>query len=278
MSHGVVPVPSSLRSAATFSTSIVDDTDAEEQASLLQARAPWGQHALLTAPCIPLPFLLRPARWLPQTQLRSCYSPPLQREFLLHQFARTPPAACPTLQPQPAIAHRTPAVQQPHHHHRAALSVDAPQSPNPASAAAVQQPAAGGHVFNSLDYELAENSVYRADTAASGHLDAALQGGVKWSLCLLLGATVVVGVIISPISQIKVICCLTAHTLRCCAAMIILRCVCTKACRIWCPPPKMRAAPLLPPPAAAAVCAATATHLHLLHNSVRHVTLHLQVL
>ncbi|KAF8058892.1 CLC-D [Scenedesmus sp. PABB004] len=41
--------------------------------------------------------------------------------------------------------------------------------------------------LESLDYELAENTVYRTDTAARTHLDHITKSGAKWSMCFALG-------------------------------------------------------------------------------------------
>lgn len=41
--------------------------------------------------------------------------------------------------------------------------------------------------FNSLDYELVENTVYRTDAAGRTHLDHIMEGGVKWTICFALG-------------------------------------------------------------------------------------------
>eukprot|EP00878_Enallax_costatus_P018981 GHUV01020009.1.p1 GENE.GHUV01020009.1~~GHUV01020009.1.p1 ORF type:complete len:213 (+),score=68.35 GHUV01020009.1:872-1510(+) len=41
--------------------------------------------------------------------------------------------------------------------------------------------------FESLDYELVENTVYRTDTASQTHLDHIFKSGVKWTLCFALG-------------------------------------------------------------------------------------------
>jgi hypothetical protein len=59
----------------------------------------------------------------------------------------------------------------------------------------LQQPAqAADHVstqkqskFDSLDYELVENTVYRTDAAGRTHLDHIMEGAVKWTICIILG-------------------------------------------------------------------------------------------
>jgi hypothetical protein len=47
--------------------------------------------------------------------------------------------------------------------------------------------AAGQYRYESLDYEVAENTVYRADEASQTHLDLILRSGAKWTMCFLLG-------------------------------------------------------------------------------------------
>ena len=44
--------------------------------------------------------------------------------------------------------------------------------------------------YESLDFELIENTVYRTDAAARTHLDHIMEGGVKWSICFALGEAV----------------------------------------------------------------------------------------
>lgn len=41
--------------------------------------------------------------------------------------------------------------------------------------------------FDSLDYEVVENTVYRTDAAARTHLDHIMESGVKWTICFALG-------------------------------------------------------------------------------------------
>ena len=47
--------------------------------------------------------------------------------------------------------------------------------------------AAGQYRYESLDYEVAENAVYRADEASQTHFDLILRSGAKWTMCFLLG-------------------------------------------------------------------------------------------
>lgn len=41
--------------------------------------------------------------------------------------------------------------------------------------------------FDSLDYEVVENTVYRTDAAGRTHLDHITEAGVKWTICFALG-------------------------------------------------------------------------------------------
>lgn len=41
--------------------------------------------------------------------------------------------------------------------------------------------------YDSLDYELIENTVYRTDAASRTHLDHIIEGAAKWTICLALG-------------------------------------------------------------------------------------------
>jgi len=41
--------------------------------------------------------------------------------------------------------------------------------------------------YDSLDYELIENTVYRTDAAGRTHLDHILEGAAKWTICFALG-------------------------------------------------------------------------------------------
>jgi hypothetical protein len=41
--------------------------------------------------------------------------------------------------------------------------------------------------FESLDYEVVENTVYRAEYAGTTHLDHIWRSGAKWSMCFFLG-------------------------------------------------------------------------------------------
>lgn len=52
-----------------------------------------------------------------------------------------------------------------------------------------QEPTGGAKQskYESLDFELIENTVYRTDAAARTHLDHIMEGGVKWSICFALG-------------------------------------------------------------------------------------------
>jgi hypothetical protein len=56
-----------------------------------------------------------------------------------------------------------------------------------------EEPAAEGPMpnkqstFDSLDYEVVENTVYRTDAAARTHLDHIMESGVKWTICFALG-------------------------------------------------------------------------------------------
>jgi hypothetical protein len=41
--------------------------------------------------------------------------------------------------------------------------------------------------FDSLDYEVVENTVYRTDAAGRTHLDHIMESGAKWTICFTLG-------------------------------------------------------------------------------------------
>lgn len=50
-----------------------------------------------------------------------------------------------------------------------------------------QAAAAGQYSYESLDYEVVDNVVYRADEASCTHFDVIVRGGVKWLMCFLIG-------------------------------------------------------------------------------------------
>ncbi|GBF93681.1 hypothetical protein Rsub_06784 [Raphidocelis subcapitata] len=58
-------------------------------------------------------------------------------------------------------------------------------SPPPPLGAALRR--AQRSKYESLDYEVVENTVYRAETAARSHLDRIQRSAAKWSMCALLG-------------------------------------------------------------------------------------------
>jgi hypothetical protein len=58
---------------------------------------------------------------------------------------------------------------------------------NAAAAAAAARAGSKKPSFESLDYEIAENTVYRTDTASLTDLDHILKSGAKWSMCFALG-------------------------------------------------------------------------------------------
>jgi coproporphyrinogen III oxidase-like Fe-S oxidoreductase len=61
------------------------------------------------------------------------------------------------------------------------------QEPGPAQQQQEQANSAKQSKYESLDFELIENTVYRTDAAARTHLDHIMEGGVKWSICFALG-------------------------------------------------------------------------------------------
>jgi hypothetical protein len=48
-------------------------------------------------------------------------------------------------------------------------------------------PAPESHKFDSLDYEVVENTVYRANQANSSHLETVATGAAKWTMCFFMG-------------------------------------------------------------------------------------------
>lgn len=56
-----------------------------------------------------------------------------------------------------------------------------PNGPEPSSSSYTQSK------FDSLDYEVVENTVYRTDAAGRTHLDHIMEAGVKWTICFALG-------------------------------------------------------------------------------------------
>lgn len=68
----------------------------------------------------------------------------------------------------------------------AAPSAFSLHQPCPAAAAAAD----GKHSFESLDYEDAENMVYRADQAARTAWNSIAYMSLKWGICFLIGEAV----------------------------------------------------------------------------------------
>jgi hypothetical protein len=70
-----------------------------------------------------------------------------------------------------------------------------------------QAAAAGQYSYESLDYEVVDNVVYRADEASCTHFDVIARGGVKWLLCFLVGGWLTASVNRRKQEDMAVMCC-----------------------------------------------------------------------
>uniref|UniRef100_A0A383VWF9 Chloride channel protein n=1 Tax=Tetradesmus obliquus TaxID=3088 RepID=A0A383VWF9_TETOB len=163
MSFGVVPASSSLRGPNGYFTGLQPSTgepDADERQSLLQHPSRVSSKASAafeTAPGGPAGSSISSS----QQQQRLPFSS-------LHSHAR-------------GTAGSSAAAT-------AAARSDAVPGLSPADVAGISGAAAGrAPNFESLDYELVENTVYRTDTAARTHFDHIFKSGAKWTMCFALG-------------------------------------------------------------------------------------------